>query len=45
MLVNTEEGNSYTFDEIRNGLTEAGFERVRLIQKKEMSSIVEAYKP
>ena len=45
MLVNTEGGNSYTFEEIRDGLTAAGFERVRLIQKKEMSSIVEAYKP
>jgi len=45
MLVNTNGGNSYTFEEIRDGLTEAGFEKVRLIQKKEMSSIVEAYKP
>lgn len=45
MLVNTNGGNSYTFDEIRGGLTEAGFEDVKLIQKKEMSSIVEAYKP
>ncbi len=45
MLVNTEGGNSFTFEEIRDGLTEAGFESVLLIQKKEMSSLVEAWKP
>ena len=45
MLVNTHGGNSYTFDEIREGLEEAGFERVKLLQEKEMSSLVEGYKP
>lgn len=45
MLVNTEGGNSYTFDEIRDGLTEAGFERVRSAPDREMSTLVEAYRP
>lgn len=45
MLVNTQGGNSYTFEEIREGLEEAGFEKVRQIQDQEMSSIVEGYKP
>lgn len=44
MLVNTAGGNSYTIDEIRNGLTEAGFVRVKLLQEKEMSSLVEAFR-
>jgi len=45
MLVNTEGGNSYTFEEIQGGLEEAGFERVRLLQESEMSSLVEGFKP
>jgi precorrin-6B methylase 2 len=45
MLVNTEGGNSYTFEEIKGGLEEAGFEKVRLFQDSEMSSLVEAFKP
>ncbi len=45
MLVNTQEGNSYTFDEIKGGLEKAGFERVRLLQENEMSSLVEGFKP
>lgn len=45
MLVNTEGGNSYTFDEIQEGLKIAGFERVKLLQDSEMSSLVEAFKP
>ncbi len=44
MLVNTHGGNSYTIDEIREGLMEAGFVRVKLLQEKEMSSLVEAFK-
>ncbi len=44
MLVNTDGGNSYTLEEIREGLSEAGFVRVKLLQEKEMSSLVEAYK-
>ena len=45
MLVNTLGGNSYTFEETKEGLEEAGFERVKLLQDKEMSSLVEGYKP
>lgn len=45
MLVNTPGGNSYTFEEIRSGLEKAGFERVRQLHDKEMSSLVEGYKP
>ena len=45
MLVNTQGGNSYTFEEIKGGLEEAGFERVKLLQESEMSSLVEAFKP
>jgi predicted O-methyltransferase YrrM len=45
MLVNTEGGNSYTYEEIRDGLEEAGFERVKLLQESEMSSLVEGFKP
>lgn len=46
MLVRTEGGNVYTFDEIRHALTEAGFERVRLIRADQgMDGLVEAYRP
>jgi hypothetical protein len=45
MLVNTEGGTSYTFEEIRGGLEEAGFEKVKLLQESEMSSLMEGYKP
>ena len=45
MLVNTEGGNSYTYEEIRGGLEEAGFGKVRQIQDGEMSSLVEGVKP
>jgi predicted O-methyltransferase YrrM len=43
MLVNTEGGGTYTLQEILDGLGEAGFERVRLLQPGEMmNGIVEA---
>lgn len=45
MLVNTTGGNSYTFDEIKAGLEEAGFAKVNLLQEREMSSLVEGWKP
>ena len=45
MLVNTRDGNSYTLEEITGGLEEAGFVRVKLLQKNEMSSLVEGFKP
>jgi precorrin-6B methylase 2 len=44
MLVNTKKGNSYTLEEIKGGLEEAGFERVKLLQESEMSSLVEGWK-
>ena len=45
MLVNTEGGNSYTFDEIREGLEAAGFTRIKQLLDREMSSLLEGYKP
>jgi predicted O-methyltransferase YrrM len=46
MLVSTAGGNCYTYDEIRDGLTAAGFERVRLVQPDtQMDGVVEAFKP
>jgi len=46
MLVATDGGGTYTFDEIRDGLTQAGFSRVRLFRRGEhMDALVEAFKP
>jgi len=46
MLVGTEGGNCYTFDEIREDLGTAGFEPVRLMQQGEqMVGLVEAFRP
>lgn len=46
MLVGTSGGGTYTFDEIRSGLTRAGFTRIRLIQAGErMDALVEAFRP
>ena len=46
MLVSTAGGNTYTLDEIRAGLAQAGFIRIRLIQPGEhMDALVEASKP
>jgi hypothetical protein len=45
MLVNTDEGNSYTFEEIEGGLKKAGFERVQLIKEGDGGSLVEGFKP
>ncbi|MGP8153499.1 MAG: methyltransferase [Smithella sp.] len=46
MLVNTEGGSTYTFDEIRNWLKEAGFASVRYLKVgKHMDALVEAFKP
>lgn len=46
MLVSTEGGNCYTFDEIRADLRDAGFERVNLLARDEqMTGLVEAFKP
>ena len=46
MLLATSGGNSYTFEEIEAGLSQAGFTRIRLIQRGEqMDGLVEALKP
>lgn len=46
MLVATTGGNTYTFDEISAGLTQAGFIHIRLLQPGEhMDALVEAVKP
>jgi SAM-dependent methyltransferase len=46
MLVGTDAGGTYTFDEIRAGLERAGFTRVRLLRSGErMDGLVEAFRP
>ena len=46
MLVVTEGGSTYSFDEIRSSLEAAGFVAVKLIQPDEqMNGLVEAFKP
>jgi ubiquinone/menaquinone biosynthesis C-methylase UbiE len=45
MLAGTPQGGTYTFDEIKDGLSAAGFTRIRLIREKEMFSLVEGFKP
>jgi len=46
MLVGTTGGNTYTYEEIKNGLTQAGFVRIRLLQAGEhMDALVEGFKP
>jgi predicted O-methyltransferase YrrM len=46
MLVATASGNTYTFNEIKKGLAEAGFIDVRLLQAGgHMDGLVEAFKP
>ncbi len=46
MLVNTKGGSTYTFAEIRKGLEEAGFIKVRMLGAGEqMDALVEAFKP
>ena len=45
MLAGTEGGTTYTFDEIKEGLTAAGFTRIHLTQAKGMFSLVEGFKP
>jgi len=45
MLVATEGGGTYTFDEYRHDLSEAGFGRVRLVHRDEfMNSLIRAEK-
>ncbi|MEN6620414.1 MAG: methyltransferase [Smithella sp.] len=46
MLVNTEGGGTYTFNEIKDWLVEAGFVKIRLLQAgKHMNALVEGFKP
>ena len=46
MLVNTEGGSTYTCEEIRSWLEEAGFANVRYLKAGEhMDALVEAFKP
>jgi hypothetical protein len=46
MLVGTPGGNTYTYEEIYAGLEQAGFTRIRLLQKGEkMDGLVEGFKP
>jgi predicted O-methyltransferase YrrM len=46
MLVATDGGKTYTFDEIKTGLTRAGFTKIRLLQTGEhMDALIEAFKP
>jgi ubiquinone/menaquinone biosynthesis C-methylase UbiE len=46
MLVGTPGGGTYTYDEIKTGLTAAGFENINLIQESEiMMGLVEAFRP
>ena len=46
MLVNTEGGSTYTCEEIRSWLEEAGFANIRYLKNGErMDCIVDAFKP
>lgn len=45
MLVGTPGGGTYTFEEIRDGLSRAGFTRIRQLQTRGMFSLVEGFKP
>jgi hypothetical protein len=46
MLVSTAAGRTYTYDEIKACLKQAGFIKVRLVRKGEqMDALVEAFKP
>jgi predicted O-methyltransferase YrrM len=46
MLLSTSGGRTYTYDEIKAGLAQAGFVSIRLLQKGEhMDGLVEAFKP
>ena len=46
LLVATDGGDTYTYDEVRTGLEQAGFRRIGLLRKGEhMDGLVEAFKP
>ena len=46
MLLGTPGGGTYTYEEIKADLSQAGFDRIRLIRKGEhMDALIEAFKP
>jgi hypothetical protein len=45
MLINTEEGDTFSFEEISDWLREAGFVKPRLLQVPAVSPLVLATKP
>jgi SAM-dependent methyltransferase len=45
MLAGTPGGGTYTFNEIKAGLSDAGFVRINLIQTQGMFSLVEGFRP
>ncbi len=46
MLLGTPGGSTYTLEEIKTGLSQAGFTRIHLLKKGEhMDALVEAFKP
>jgi len=46
MLLSTSGGNTYTYDEINAGLTQAGFVNIRLLKNGDhMDSLVEGFRP
>jgi hypothetical protein len=45
MLVNTDEGDTYTLEEISGWLTEAGFIKVRTLEAPGPSPLILATKP
>ncbi len=46
MLLGTTGGTTYTYEEIKTGLSQAGFTHIRLVKKgSRMDALVEAFKP
>jgi hypothetical protein len=45
MLVNTEQGNTYSFEEISNWLGEAGFAQARTLEAPGLSPLILATRP
>jgi hypothetical protein len=45
MLVNTEKGNTFSFNEIKSWLEEAGFKKVRKLEAPDPSPLILATKP
>jgi hypothetical protein len=45
MLVNTDEGDTFTYDEIKSWLQDAGFRKVRKLEARGPSPLILADKP